>query len=391
MALDSEPRLQLVGDLLRPGLESERVTFIAIGLDQTVIIDWTIDQGTTNIHFNNNTLFNDTDQGVVTGSGGGTTNFLRADHTWAAPPSGGIADGTVEGATVRWDEDVDSEWEEVTDVLIMPEATGATVNRLELQGNQTTTTSTGAVNVDVGGSGANILRMHDGHPTTERGYLLTAEYTLSAANRTVEISSYGASSASNQPLMEWEFDGWVHMHNRQVRFSTGGSMFLIGQTGAASNIASMGQVWIHSTSGELFYTDPSGGTSVLSRGPGSAELVTTTNVITADETGKTFYLDAAGGFTSTLPAPALGLKFTFIVKTAPTTAYIVTTNAGANILYGTFLDIIGELTYFSAQDQVDFVASTSVIGDRLEVESDGVNWHCTAISGADGGVAVTVT
>jgi hypothetical protein len=121
------------------------------------------------------------------------------------------------------------------------------------------------------------------------------------------------------------------------------------------------------------------------------ELVSTTNVITAQETGKIFYLNAVGGFTSTLPAPAIGLKYTFVVKTAPTTAYIITTTSGSNLLYGTFLDIVGELTYFSAQDTLNFVASTSVVGDRLEVESDGTNWYCKAFSGADGGITVAVT
>ena len=33
--------------------------------------------------------FNDTTEGVVTASGGGTTNFLRADGTWATPAGGG--------------------------------------------------------------------------------------------------------------------------------------------------------------------------------------------------------------------------------------------------------------------------------------------------------------
>ena len=48
-------------------------------------IDWTTDQGATNIDFNNNTVFTSVNQGVVPGSGGGTTNFLRADGTWTAP------------------------------------------------------------------------------------------------------------------------------------------------------------------------------------------------------------------------------------------------------------------------------------------------------------------
>ncbi len=121
------------------------------------------------------------------------------------------------------------------------------------------------------------------------------------------------------------------------------------------------------------------------------ELVTTTNVITATENGKTFYLNAVGGFTSTLPAPALGLKYKFIVKTAPTTAYIITTNGGDNVLQGTFLDIVGELVAITNQDTLNFVASTSLVGDSLEVESDGTNWYCTAFSKADGGITVSAT
>src|SRR5215472_19212339 len=40
-------------------------------------------------------LFTNTLQGLVPGSGGGTTNFLRADGTWSAPAGGG---GTPGGA-----------------------------------------------------------------------------------------------------------------------------------------------------------------------------------------------------------------------------------------------------------------------------------------------------
>jgi len=54
-------------------------------------------------------------------------------------------------------------------------------------------------------------------------------------------------------------------------------------------------------------------------GSHSDELVTTTNIIRPDETGRTFFLNAVGGFTSTLPAPTAGLNYKFIVKTAPIT------------------------------------------------------------------------
>jgi len=117
-----------------------------------------------------------------------------------------------------------------------------------------------------------------------------------------------------------------------------------------------------------------------------SEVVITTNIISLIESGTTFYLDLVGGFTSSLPSPALGLNYKFIVKTAPTTSYIIVTTSGDNILYGTLQDISGEQVYFAAQDTINFVGGVSAIGDSLEVESDGTNWYCRAISGVDSGI-----
>lgn len=108
----------------------------------------------------------------------------------------------------------------------------------------------------------------------------------------------------------------------------------------------------------------------------NVETVTTTNVITAAESGKTFFLNAAGGFTSTLPAPAAGLRFRFIVKTAPTTSYVITTNAGADVLYGQMLERAGTAGVAgAARDTFNFVANQSIIGDWVEFYSDGTNWY----------------
>lgn len=113
------------------------------------------------------------------------------------------------------------------------------------------------------------------------------------------------------------------------------------------------------------------------------ETVTATNVITASESGKTFYLSAAAGFVSTLPTAAAGLNFTFIVKTAPTSNGYTITGSPADVIYGTVAangaeDTVNGVTA-SAADNVILVANVALIGDRVVFESDGDNWY---VSGA---------
>ena len=111
--------------------------------------------------------------------------------------------------------------------------------------------------------------------------------------------------------------------------------------------------------------------------------LTTTKTVTEGENGKTFFLNAASEFVTTLPAPALGLNYKFIVKGAASGAnYTVVTNGGSNIMETLILDIVGELVYATGRDVVTFV-SGGVAGDRLEVVSDGANWFCMGWAGVD--------
>ena len=110
------------------------------------------------------------------------------------------------------------------------------------------------------------------------------------------------------------------------------------------------------------------------------------NTLTAAESGKTIYLNLAGGGSTILPAVAAGLNFTFIVSTIPTTAYTIDTPSGANIMSGTISDIVGETVYGTAQDIISFIASTSVLGDRVDLSCDGTIWAYRAVSGANGGI-----
>ena len=52
----------------------------------------------------------------------------------------------------------------------------------------------------------------------------------------------------------------------------------------------------------------------------SMEVLASARTLSNEDSGKTFFLNLAGGFDVALPPPELGLVFEFVVKTAPTTA-----------------------------------------------------------------------
>lgn len=118
-------------------------------------------------------------------------------------------------------------------------------------------------------------------------------------------------------------------------------------------------------------------------GSGAATVLITTKAVTAAESGKTFYLDLAGGFVSTLPAVALGLRYKFIVRTAPTGSYTIVCPAAAALFKGHVLTTdVNSATDAdfdtTAVATLTFVLNKAVAGDLIELESDGVNWFYSA-------------
>ena len=117
----------------------------------------------------------------------------------------------------------------------------------------------------------------------------------------------------------------------------------------------------------------------------ATEVVAATNVITAAESGTTFFLNDATEFVSTLPAVAAGLRYTFIVTAAPASAdYTIVTDGSANVLnivaWAGGIDDAADVAV--ARDVVTFVDAQAVVGDWLYCISDGTSWQCT------GGAAV---
>jgi len=137
----------------------------------------------------------------------------------------------------------------------------------------------------------------------------------------------------------------------------------------------------------------SGSTAVAvqeSGGASSVEVLITTRVLTLADSGKTFFLALANGFTVTLPAIAgsAGFNAKFYVQIAPTTAYIISSAEGDNMTGQANSSTGGNadsITTFTA-DSMNFIASVALIGDSGDVVSDGTSWYARGFSDADAGI-----
>jgi hypothetical protein len=123
----------------------------------------------------------------------------------------------------------------------------------------------------------------------------------------------------------------------------------------------------------------------------NAVVITAVKAVSADESGTTFFINNATGFASTLPAPALGLRYTFINKTANTSGnHTVVTTSSANVIAGGLNDMGGAAgSVLGDGDTISFVANQSVAGDTVRVISDGTSWFLTGSTRVAAGVTVT--
>lgn len=123
------------------------------------------------------------------------------------------------------------------------------------------------------------------------------------------------------------------------------------------------------------------------------EVVTATNVIAATESGMTYFLNSATEFVSTLPEPAAGLKFTFIVAAAPVGAsYTIATDAAAQVIFGHQVSVAGDAGDVEATGgatTITFVDGQAVVGDRAYLISDGTNWYAEVVTAVAAGATIT--
>lgn len=124
---------------------------------------------------------------------------------------------------------------------------------------------------------------------------------------------------------------------------------------------------------------------------GTVITPTAATELTAAQSGSIVFLNAAAGFAITLPLPAAGLRYRFIVAAAfATSSFTVVTNGSANIIQGV-VDVNSTLVPGADEDTITFVNSAETVGDWVEVVSDGTNWYVSGQAAASGGVTLTQT
>lgn len=136
------------------------------------------------------------------------------------------------------------------------------------------------------------------------------------------------------------------------------------------------------------FTGPVVSTNGFRAGTGSVENITGATTLTAADSGKTFYLNAAAGATITLPAVAAGLSFEFIVAaTFATSNWVIASAEGDNI--DGSAEVAGAVVVAGAEDQVNLVASAEALGDTVILKSDGVQWFVRGVAALTGGMTFT--
>jgi len=123
----------------------------------------------------------------------------------------------------------------------------------------------------------------------------------------------------------------------------------------------------------------------------NVEIVTATNIITAAESGKTFFLNNATGFVSTLPAIAAGLRFKFVLTTVLSSGnHTVVTSDASNIIEGNLM-VASTVVPAVNEDSINFLVTDGDVGDWCEVICDGTSWFLSGSATTASGMSVTAT
>lgn len=132
----------------------------------------------------------------------------------------------------------------------------------------------------------------------------------------------------------------------------------------------------------------------------SFEILTAADTLVASDCGKTIFLNSATEFAVTLPAAAdtnvAGCDLKVVVQAAPSGAnYTVVTAGSENTLIGGVNELEVDTTedgpYSAVGDVIAFVSGVAVVGDFVDLKSNGVSWYISGQTKADGGVTIAST
>lgn len=119
-------------------------------------------------------------------------------------------------------------------------------------------------------------------------------------------------------------------------------------------------------------------------------ILTGTATLTAATSGFTYFLNAATGAAVNLPAPALGLRYRFVIgATAPASgAWTIVSDSNATIIQGSVSTAAdGAATGIGADEDTITFATSALPGDQVDIVSDGTNWYVHG----QGSVAAAIT
>lgn len=133
-----------------------------------------------------------------------------------------------------------------------------------------------------------------------------------------------------------------------------------------------------------------GGSSISAKE--SQQELSVASTLTIDGSEKTFYLNSATEFATTLPpvATSQGFHARFIVKAAPVGASYTIASTAANIS-GSILSPADSATSSASSagtpiTTITFVDSKAVVGDFIDISCDGTNFYVTGVSSVFDGI-----
>lgn len=166
---------------------------------------------------------------------------------------------------------------------------------------------------------------------------------------------------------------------------------VVADSNVNTGVSKVTQLWIGASGSESQVTATPTQINVASLAASATRTSTTTDTVTAADHGVTIFLNNATGYVTTLPAPIAGFACTFINKTANTSGnHTIVTNSSANIIKGNQNSVAGDAgDSGTGDDTINFVANSSVAGDKVELMCDGTSWFAYAISRVAAGITFT--